>query len=144
MSKQSKLKVRNSSLQCTKETAAGLLHHELYAERHVGAARADEEAQEKTESEEHRLLFNAFRIAPGKHALEGIIEEYCFNRLSERKTLLLERHLLECAECAAQVREQQRFIACMKKALLGLRNAERTDEAREKSPILSVCAVAGL
>lgn len=110
-----------SSSESAEKRETGLLEHELYHER-------------------------TFRVAPGKHAPEQVIEEYCFNRLSERRALLLERHLLECGECAARVREQQRFIACMKKALLGLRNAERSDanRAEKKSPILSVCAVAAV
>ena len=56
-------------------------------------------------------------IEAGNHIDEDVLEEYCFNRLSEEESGKLEKHLKVCEMCEQNLRGRREFIRYMKAAL---------------------------
>lgn len=60
----------------------------------------------------------------GDHPGDDTLELYVLSRLSENEMAMLERHVLECPECAHRLDEARTFVRAIQEALRQLREQE--------------------
>lgn len=58
------------------------------------------------------------------HCDEQVLEEYCLGLLNERRTNVVEEHLLVCEKCHEALETQNEFVQCLKAALRTQRSAD--------------------
>ncbi|HEX3743815.1 MAG TPA: hypothetical protein VHW09_07790 [Bryobacteraceae bacterium] len=68
----------------------------------------------------------------GLHLDEETVEKYSMSKLSSRKVVEAEKHLLVCEACQKAVADSDAYVAAMKKAAAGVRKSEEKQKPRRR------------